>query len=382
MVDHRLATTRMPDLFKTALNQTHRRLGARMVDFAGWDMPVQYPGGIVAEHNAVRTACGLFDLSHMGRVYIRGEDAFKLAQRCLTRDLTRLRFGQAGYGLLCNEDGGVLDDVIAYLLSDTELLFVFNASNRQKDVDWFQQQRDEASLLAAIDDRTFETALIGIQGPKAQELLQPLCEANLVTLPGYSFVEIPVAGRPASIARTGYTGEDGFEVFVEAADAEPLWERLQGPDAVPCGLGARDTLRTEAGMPLYGHELDESTNPFEAGLGWTVSLTKEGFAGRQALLRLKEAGPARRLVGLLVDEGGGVPRPDFPLFIADRRVGELTSGTFSPTLKRNIGMGYVVSAAAEPGARIDVEIRGKRVGATVVKLPFVPHHTRPREPKQ
>ncbi len=372
----------MSALLETPLNSLHRAIGARMVDFAGWDMPVQYATGIVAEHQAVRTACGLFDLSHMGRVYLRGEDAFKLAQRCLTRDLTRLRFGQAAYGLLCNETGGILDDVIAYLISDAELLLVFNASNRQKDIDWFQQQRDAAGLLAAIDDRTYETALIGVQGPRAQELLQPLCDANLEDLAGYSFVDAAVAGQAAMIARTGYTGEDGFELFVEAAGAEPLWQRLQELGITPCGLGARDTLRTEAGMALYGHEIDETTTPYEAGLGWTVSLTKEGFVGREALARLKEQGPGRRLVGLLVDDGGGVPRPGFPLLLSDEQVGQLTSGTFSPTLKRNIAMGYAATPAAQLGGRLDVEIRGRRIGATVVKLPFVPHHTRPREPKQ
>jgi aminomethyltransferase len=372
----------MSDLLETPLNSLHRAIGARMVDFAGWDMPVQYATGIVAEHHAVRTACGLFDLSHMGRVYIRGEDAFKLAHRCLTRDLTRLRFGQAAYGLLCNEAGGILDDVIAYLISDTELLFVFNASNRQKDVDWFQQQRDAAGLLAAIDDRTFETALIGVQGPKAQALLQPLCAANLEDLAGYSFVDAAVAGQPVMIARTGYTGEDGFELFVEAAGAVPLWRRLHELGITPCGLGARDTLRTEAGMALYGHEIDETTTPYEAGLGWTVSLTKEGFVGREALARLKEQGPGRRLVGLLVDDGGGVPRPGFPLLLGGEQVGQLTSGTFSPTLKRNIAMGYAATPAADLGGRLDVEIRGRPIAATVVKLPFVPHHTRPREPKQ
>jgi aminomethyltransferase len=371
----------MAELFKTSLNDLHHRYDARMVDFAGWDMPVQYPSGIVAEHNAVRTACGLFDLSHMGRVYIRGADAFELAQRCLSRDLTRLRFGQAGYGLLCNKQSGILDDVIAYLRGDTEVLFVFNASNRQKDVDWFQQQRDKAGLLAAIDDRTFETALIGVQGPKAQELIQPLCSGVLDQLAGYSFADTEVAGRPAMVARTGYTGEDGFEVFVEASDAEPMWERLAALEMLPCGLGARDTLRTEAGMPLYGHEIDETTNPYEAGLGWTVSLTKEGFVGREALARLKETGPTRKLIGLLVDDGGGVPRPGFPVLAGGQPVGQLTSGTFSPTLKRNIAMGYVRVEHAELDGRLDIEIRGRPVGATVVKLPFVPHHTRPREPK-
>ncbi|HVA23342.1 MAG TPA: glycine cleavage system aminomethyltransferase GcvT [Chloroflexota bacterium] len=368
----------MAELLHTALNDLQRSGGARMVDFAGWDMPVQYASGILAEHNAVRNACGLFDLSHMGRVHLRGQDAIALAQRCLTRDLSRMRLGEAAYGLLCNQAGGILDDVIAYLLGETEVLFVFNASNRQKDVDWFQEQRDEANLLAAIVDRTFETALIGVQGPQAQDLLQPLCSADLDAMPGYSFVEAMAGGSAALVARTGYTGEDGFELYVEASAAEPLWKALSSSAALPCGLGARDTLRTEAGMPLYGHEIDETTNPYEAGLGWTVSLGKEGFAGREALARLKEQGPSRKLVGLLVDTGGGVPRPGFALVTGDKQVGRLTSGTFSPTLRVNIAMGYVSRELAEAGTRLALDIRGREVGATITKLPFVPHRTRPR----
>lgn len=374
----------MPELLKTALNDLHRQIGARMVDFAGWDMPVQYQSGIVAEHTAVRSSCGLFDLSHMGRVYVRGRDAMALCQRCLTRDLSRVAPGQAAYGLLCNEQGGILDDVIAYVIGEQEVLFVFNASNRLKDVAWFRQQAAEAGLEAELDDHTLETVLIGVQGPEAQPALSQLAWSGKVTpnldqMPGYSFLETEFAGRPALLARTGYTGEDGFEVLLPTEVAEQLWTAIAG--AVPCGLGARDTLRTEAGMPLYGHEIDETTNPYEAGLGWTVSLAKEGFVGRAALARLKEAGPARKLVGLLVDDGGGVPRPGFPLQADSQAIGLLTSGTFSPTLKRNIAIGYVAAGCAEPGSRISVEIRGRAVGATVVKLPFVPHRTRPRQAK-
>jgi aminomethyltransferase len=367
----------LTELRQTALNQRHRRLGARMVDFAGWDMPVQYPAGILAEHTAVRTSCGLFDLSHMGRIYLRGRDAFVLAQRCLTRDLAGLQPGQAAYGLLCTEQGGILDDVIAYLRGQDEVLFVVNASNREKDLAWFEQQRAQAGLETDIEDQTLDTALIGVQGPKAQELLQPLCNADLEPLPGYSFVQTEIDCCYALVARTGYTGEDGFELLVSADDSGPIWDHLCSLGSTPCGLGARDTLRTEAGMALYGHEIDDSTNPYEAGLGWTVSLAKDDFVGREALARLKEQGPWRKLVGLFVAEGG-VPRPGFPLLAEGRRVGQLTSGTYSPTLKRSIAMGYVERALSEPGAKLEVEIRGRRAGAAVTKLPFVPHHTRPR----
>jgi aminomethyltransferase len=358
-------------LLRTALYEAHRRLGGRMVDFAGWEMPVQYPSGIIAEHLAVRAGCGVFDLSHMGRVFVRGRDALSLAQRCTTRDLARIAPGQAAYSLLCREDGGILDDVIAYLLGPEEVLFVFNASNRESDTAWFQQHA--SGLDAQIEDQTFQTALIGVQGPDAQAVLQPLTQADLEPLPGYSFTWTDVQGNTALVARTGYTGEDGFEVMVDAAHADALWTALT-EKAQPAGLGARDTLRTEAGMALYGHEIDTSTNPYEARLGWVVNLNKQEFVGRETLARIKEQGPSRRLVGLLV-EPGGVPRPGYALLSEDRPVGKLTSGTYSPSLKRNIALGY---APVHLGPRLAVEMRGKPVPADVTKLPFVPHRTRPR----
>ncbi|MCA1648115.1 MAG: glycine cleavage system aminomethyltransferase GcvT, partial [Chloroflexi bacterium] len=263
-------------LLRTPLHDVHHRRGARMVDFAGWDMPVQYPTGILAEHQAVRTAAGLFDLSHMGRVFLRGADALALAQVCCTRDLARIRPGEAAYAVLCQPDGGILDDVIGYLLGEREVLFVFNASNRLQDIDFFVQQRDEQHLQVDLADQTLETALIGVQGPDAQRVLQRLCSADLEPLAGYAFVWAEVAGSRALISRTGYTGEDGFEVMVEADAAEGIWNALEQdePGATSCGLGARDTLRTEAGFGLYGHDIDRSTNPYEARLGWVVSLRK------------------------------------------------------------------------------------------------------------
>jgi aminomethyltransferase len=367
-------------LLRTALHDVHRRMGARMVDFAGWNMPVQYPSGILAEHQAVRTACGIFDLSHMGRVWVRGRDALALAQLCCTRDLARVRAGEAAYSLLCNQDGGILDDVIGYVLGPEEVLLVFNASNRLSDTAFFRQQRDARGFDAEIDDQTEQTALIGVQGPSAQNVLGAICNSDLGALPGYAFVaDVRVAGRPALVARTGYTGEDGFEVLSAAQDAEHVWSALlDGGQTSACGLGARDTLRTEAGFALYGHEIDLDTNPYEARLGWVCNLHKDDFVGRQALAAIKASGPARLLVGLLV-EAGGVPRPEFSIFDEDgQRVGRLTSGTFSPTLKRNIAMGYVPPALSQPGQRVLVEMRGKQLAAEVVKLPFVPHHSRPR----
>jgi aminomethyltransferase len=365
-------------LLQTPLNALHRRLGARMVDFAGWDMPVQYPAGILAEHQAVRSACGLFDLSHMGRVYLRGADALALAQECCTRDLSRIRPGEAAYTVVCRPDGGILDDVIAYVLSHGEVLFVFNASNRTADIAWFGQQRDRLGWDVDLDDRTLETALIGVQGPDAQTVLQAQCNVDLDPLPGYAFVDADVAGRRALVSRTGYTGEDGFELMCEAASAETIWETLlDSRAAMSCGLGARDTLRTEAGFALYGHDIDQTTNPYEARLGWVVSLRKERFVGRVALTQIKAAGPTRRLVGLRVAPGG-VPRPGFPIFGDEQQVGLVTSGTYSPTRKQNIAMGYVPIALSEVGQGLAVEMRGKPAGAEVVALPFVPHRSRPR----
>lgn len=365
-------------MLRTPLHAAHVRAGARMVDFAGWDMPVQYPSGIIAEHLAVRSGCGIFDLSHMGRVYVRGTDALALAQLCCTRDLSRIRAGEAAYSVLCQPDGGIVDDVIAYVLGEHEVLFVFNASNRLKDVAWFEQQRSAHGWSAALDDQTLATALIGVQGPRAQNALQSICNTSLEALPGYAFVRAQVAGRAALVSRTGYTGEDGFEVMVAAQDAEHVWAALLSVESsAPAGLGARDTLRTEAGMALYGHEIDDHTNPYEARLGWVVSLKKPDFVGKDALLRIREHGPERTLVGLEV-EHGGVPRPGFPILHEGDPVGQLTSGTHSPSLKCNIALGYVPITLASVGQALAIETRGRAVPARVVSLPFVPHRSRPR----
>jgi aminomethyltransferase len=365
------------ELLKTPLAAQHRQLGARMVDFAGWDMPVQYPTGILAEHDAVRSRCGLFDLSHMGRVHVVGADAMALSQECCTRDLARIPQGEAAYGLLCTDDGGILDDVIAYRLADAEVMFVFNASNRVADTDFFVRTRDRLGCQAEVVDHTLDTALIGIQGPAAEQVLGPLADRGLADMAGYAFARADVCGAPALVSRTGYTGEDGFEVMVDAEQAERVWNVLLRA-ATPCGLGARDTLRTEAGFALYGHELDLSTTPFEARLGWVVSLGKSSFVGREALIRLKAEGPRRRLAGLRVAPGG-VPRPELPILDnAGQRVGKVTSGTFSPTLKANIAMGYVPVGLSQVGEPLQIELRGKPVAAEIVGLPFVPHRSRPR----
>jgi aminomethyltransferase len=347
-----------------------------MVDFAGWEMPVQYPTGILAEHRAVRSSCGVFDLSHMGRVFLRGAEAMTLAQDCCTRDLGHLPAGAAAYSVLCDREGGILDDVIAYRLNAHEILFVFNASNRVSDIQWFAEQRDCVGWNVDLVDSTLQTALIGVQGPDAQPVLQRLCPVQLETLAGYSFVQTDVAGSEALVSRTGYTGEDGFEVMVAADAAEHVWTQLTRY-AVSCGLGARDTLRTEAGFALYGHDIDRTTNPFEARLGWVVSQSKPSFMGREALARFKSEGARRRLVGLRVS-AGGVPRPPVAILFQGRQVGRVTSGTFSPTLNGNIALGYLPVELSRNGQEVDIELRGQPTRAEVVPLPFVPHRSLPR----
>lgn len=369
-------------LLETPLHAAHARLGARLVDFAGWDMPIQYPTGILAEHDAVRRGCGLFDLSHMGRVFVRGPGALALSQFCTTRDLAAVRDGEAAYCLLCAPDGGILDDVIAYRLGAEEVLFVFNASNRESDAAHFLAQKATRGDRADIVDETLRTALIGVQGPAAQRVLQSVCSADLERMPGYSFLhflQAEVAGHAALVSRTGYTGEDGFEIMVAAEDAEATWHGLlSGPgEPIACGLGARDTLRTEAAMALYGHEIDRGSSPFEARLGWVVNLGKGDFVGREALQALKERGPTRKLVGLRL-AAGGVPRPGHGVTHDGEPVGRVTSGTFSPSLKASIALAYVPVPLSGIGQSLSVELRGRGVPAEVVRLPFVPHRTRPR----
>jgi aminomethyltransferase len=368
-----------PALLQTALHDRHLAANARMVDFGGWHMPIQYRG-ILAEHQAVRTSVGLFDLSHMGRLYVGGPGAYALVQRFLTNDLGRLAPGRAQYSLFCRMDGGILDDVVVYNLGD-EILVVVNASNREKILAWIAEQRratgDEPG--ARIDDRTRGTVMIGYQGPAAERSLQPLVDIPLDGLRYYAGRPARVAGVDALVARTGYTGEDGFELIADARDGPALWDRLleprEGVSPVTCGLGARDTLRLEAGMALYGHEIDEETNPYQAGLGRVVKLEKGEFLGREALLEIAERGVDRRLIGFELTEGG-VPRQGYAIVRDGGTVGRVTSGNVSPSLGKPIGMGYVATELAEVGHDIAVEIRGRPIGAKVVGLPFYEHRTK------
>jgi aminomethyltransferase len=360
-----------PQLHETPLVERHRALGAKLIDFAGWLMPVQY-GGIIEEHRAVRERAGLFDLSHMGELFVEGPQAGAALAAALVSDPPALKVGRAHYSMICAPDGGILDDLIVYRVGEERFLVVANAGNAQLVSDTLTERL--SGFRAVLDDRSLATALVAVQGPAAAGIVGPLTDIDLEALRYYAIAEGRVAGIPALLARTGYTGEDGFEVFVEWSRADELWSTLaaRGRDAglVPAGLGARDTLRLEAGMPLYGNELDTTTNPYEAGLGRVVKLDKAGdFVGRAALERVARDGPGRRLVGLTV-RGRGIARHGYPVWSAERRTGVVTSGTQSPTLGMPIAMAYVAPGDAEPGTIVDVEIREQRVPAEVVALPF------------
>ncbi|MFY0578477.1 glycine cleavage system aminomethyltransferase GcvT [Cystobacter fuscus] len=354
---------------RTPLNDAHRALGARMVDFAGWDMPVQY-SSVIAEHEAVRNAVGLFDVSHMGEIEFSGPGALETANRLITNDLSRCADGQALYAGLLNEQGGFVDDVVAYRFSPERILIVVNASNKDKDFAWMLARAEGVKPV----DRSDDYAQIAVQGPKAAALVQRLTPVDLTKIGTYRFAEGPVAGHACIVSRTGYTGEDGFELYCAPGDAEALWKALlqegQADGVKPCGLGARDSLRTEMKFALYGNDIDDAHTALEAGLGWICKLDKAGgFIGRDALAKQKAEGLQRKLVGFEVT-GSGIPRHGYPLLKDGQRVGEVTSGTQGPSVKKPIGMGYVPVELSTEGSTFDVEIRGRAVPAVVVKTPF------------
>ncbi|KAF5994693.1 MULTISPECIES: glycine cleavage system aminomethyltransferase GcvT [Streptomyces] len=359
----------------TALDALHRSLGATMTDFAGWDMPLRY-GSERDEHLAVRTRAGLFDLSHMGEITVTGPQAAGLLNHALVGNIASVGVGRARYTMICREDGGILDDLIVYRLAENEYMVVANASNAQVVLDALAERA--AGFDALVRDDRDAYALIAVQGPESPGILKSLTDADLDGLKYYAGLPGTVAGVPALIARTGYTGEDGFELFVAPSDAEKLWQALTDAGApvglVPCGLSCRDTLRLEAGMPLYGHELTTSLTPFDAGLGRVVKFEKEGdFVGRAALQEAAsraEENPPRVLVGL-VAEGRRVPRAGYPVVADGKVIGEVTSGAPSPTLGKPIAMAYVDAAHAAPGtAGVGVDIRGSHEPYEVVALPF------------
>ncbi|MER6982805.1 glycine cleavage system aminomethyltransferase GcvT [Streptomyces carpinensis] len=370
-----MSTSASSPLRHTALDAVHRSLGATMTDFAGWDMPLRY-GSERDEHVAVRTRAGLFDLSHMGEITVSGPQAAALLNHALVGNIASVGVGRARYTMICRADGGILDDLIVYRLADNEYMVVANASNAQVVLDALTERA--AGFDAEVRDDRDNYALIAVQGPESPGILASLTDADLDGLKYYAGLPGTVAGVPALIARTGYTGEDGFELFVAPADAEKLWQALTdagaGAGLVPCGLSCRDTLRLEAGMPLYGHELSTALTPFDAGLGRVVKFDKEGdFVGREALLAAAEraaAQPPRVLVGL-VAEGRRVPRSGYSVVAGGEVIGEVTSGAPSPTLGKPIAMAYVDAAHAAPGtAGVGVDIRGKHEPYEVVPLPF------------
>jgi aminomethyltransferase len=354
-------------LRRTPLYEEHKALEARLVDFAGWEMPVQYggpKGGIKAEHQAVRERAGLFDVSHMGEVVFRGPDAEKAVQRLVTRDVGRLAEGQAGYAAVCYEDGGTVDDVLVYK-REGDFLIVVNASNREKDLDHFRENAGD--LDVEISDESDSWALLALQGPRAVDLSQNLTDTDLSSLKYYRFADGEVSGAKTIISRTGYTGEDGFELYLSPDDAPRLWRELVEAGATPSGLGARDTLRLEAGMCLYGNELDAETTPLEAGIGFAVHLDKEQeFIGQEALKREKEEGLRKKLVGFEL-EGRGIARHDHPVQADGETVGRVTSGTLSPTLNKAVGLALVSPGVED---KFEVVIRDRPVGAHTVALPF------------
>jgi aminomethyltransferase len=353
---------------RTPLFALHRDAGARLVDFAGWEMPVQY-AGILAEHRAVREQAGLFDVSHMGQIEVRGSGALAELQSVTGNDVGRLSDGQAQYSLLILDDGGIVDDIIVYRLADERYLLCVNASNREADMVFLREQIRDAEVI----DRSDEFALLALQGPVATRLLNGMTEADLTSVSPFSFVESTIGASDCLLARTGYTGEDGWEIYCSPDAAGSIWQAIldsgRNLGVVPAGLGARDTLRLEAALPLYGHELSRDTSPLEARLGWVVRLDKGDFLGRAALLRQKHEGPRRKLVGLVVQHGG-VPRQGYRILDGESAVGEVTSGTRSPTLGKGIALGYVEPHLDKRGTSLAVEVRGRPLGAEVVKLPF------------
>jgi aminomethyltransferase len=361
------------ELKRTPLYDEHVRAGGKMVEFAGYAMPIQYPTGIVAEHRAVRTNAGLFDLSHMGEFFFVGDGAGPAIDGMVSSDIAGLAVGQARYGLLTNERGTIVDDVIVYRLADDEYLMVVNAANIAKDLAHVQSHLPAG---VGLDDRSAETALIAIQGPRASTILSTVTdlevrEQSIEGLPAFGVTRARVAGSRAVVARTGYTGEDGFEVFVDNDRASQVWSRLlaagESTGIVPIGLGARDTLRLEARFSLYGNDIDETTDPIEAGLGWTTKLDK-AFVGRDAIAAVKERGPRRRIVGLEVT--GGVARHGHEVTKDGTVIGQVTSGTFGPTVQKNIALAYVPAELAKVGTDLAVRIRDRDIPAKVVKVPF------------
>ncbi|WP_047155273.1 glycine cleavage system aminomethyltransferase GcvT [Aneurinibacillus tyrosinisolvens] len=360
----------MSALKQTPLYPLYKEYGAKTIDFGGWDLPVQF-SSILEEHEAVRTKAGLFDVSHMGEVEVKGPDALAFIQKMTTNDASKLAVNQAQYSLMCFPDGGTVDDLLVYKLADDHYILVINASNIDKDVEWMERHVEGNVSLRNISE---ETAQLALQGPLAEQILQKLTGEDLSAIGSFRFLpHVNLGGIDALVSRSGYTGEDGFELYVNSQDAPALWKIILeagGEDVLPCGLGARDTLRFEARLPLYGQELSGDISPIEAGVGFAVKVDKEiPFIGQEALREQKEKGAARKLVGLEMLERG-IPRSHYPVYAGDERIGEVTTGTQSPTLKKNVGLALLNREHSAIGTEVEVEIRNKRVKAHIVQTPF------------
>jgi len=364
---------------KTPLYECQVKAGGKMVPFAGYLLPVQYETGVITEHMAVRTSAGLFDVSHMGEVVIRGKDALKNVQRLVTNDCGKMYDGQVKYSPMCNDYGGVVDDLLVYRKSEDDYLIVINAANRLKDVEWMKQHLFGEVQLMDISD---EVAQLALQGPKAKEILSKLTEEASLPVKYYSFTEhVPVAGINCLVSRTGYTGEDGYELYCSNEEAEKLWDTiLQAGNytgtkekkedeniVIPCGLGARDTLRLEAAMPLYGHEMDDSISPLETGLGFAVKLEKEDFIGKEGIV--SRGTPKLTRVGLNIT-GRGIAREACPVYLGEKLLGTTTSGTHCPYLGRPVAMALLQPEHSQLGTQVEVEVRGRRISAEIIPLPF------------
>ncbi len=364
---------------KTALHERHRALGAKMTEFHGWDMPLYYTS-ILDEHKAVRQALGLFDISHMGQVLVTGREAVRTLNELMVSDISQVGQGRACYTLMLNERGGIVDDLIVYRLGDSECLVIVNCANRTSDVEWLQVHRQGDTTITDISQGR---SILAVQGPSAARVLEEILDAKVAGLGRFEIAPIRTMGTEACIARTGYTGGDGFELFLPDQHAKRLWDTIlsagRSLGAQPVGLGARDTLRVEAGLRLYGTDMDAATTPFEAGLDWTVAINKPRFIGKDVLVKQRQEGLTRKFVGFELSQGP-VPRMGMELLAAaaeGRNVGTVTSGTFSPILNRPLGMGYVEPAWTKPGTQLTVSVRGLRYTGTVVTLPFWKGETRP-----
>ncbi len=362
----------MSELKRTPLNAAHRSLAAKMVDFGGWDMPVQYPGGIIEEHLAVRTRAGLFDVSHMGEFRVKGPQALAYLDHLTPNAVAKLVDGQVQYTAMLYPNGTFVDDLLIYREGPEEFLLVVNASNIDKDFAWATEQA--AGFNVAVTNESEATGQIAIQGPKAEAILQTLTDTPLEAIKYYHFAHGKVAGRKVLLSRTGYTGEDGFEVYCPAADTEALWNAMldagKGEGLSPAGLGCRNTLRLEARLALYGHEINDEINALEAGLGWIVKLDKGDFIGAEALRKVKAEGLTRRLVGFRTFEKRDIGRDGMPVLVDGKAAGFVTSGAPSPTCGVNLGLAYVPVGQAAVGTRLEIEIRGRACPAEIIPTPF------------